>query len=133
MEFVIRIETRLDDRIMWTEEIVRIERDASEIGPEEVGLTLRKGKAVWQRLQDRIVYAQIDVVSATARPCARCGKDKAIKDRRPRKLRTVFGIVPVSSYRYVDCPCCHISGPLKTLGFSGGGSLKGAEESPNLG
>ena len=98
MEFVIRIETRLDDMILWTEEVIK--RDASPIGPEEVGLTLMEGKAILQRLQNRIVNAQIDVVSAAARPCARCGKDKAIKDRRPRKLRTVFGVVPVSSYRY---------------------------------
>ena len=50
MEFRLWVETRLDDRILERELVSRVERPASGIGPEEIGLTLEEGKTVLRKV-----------------------------------------------------------------------------------
>jgi len=66
MEFRIWVETRLDGRILERELVSSVERPASGIGPEEIGLTLEEGKAVLRKAQARIVQTQVDMLSAAA-------------------------------------------------------------------
>ena len=99
MEFRIWVETRLDDRILERELVSRVERPASGIGPEEIGLTLEEGKAVLRRVRARIVQTQVDMLGAAHRGCCQCGRNQRVKDLRTRTFRTVFGNVQVSCRR----------------------------------
>ena len=96
MEFRIWFETRLDGRILERELISSVERPASGIGPEEIGLELVEGKAVLRKVQARIVQTQVDVLSAAHRRCFLCGQNQRVKDLRTRTARTVFGTLEVS-------------------------------------
>ena len=100
MEFRIWVETRLDGRILERELVSSVERPASGIGLEEIGLELEEGKAVLRKVQARIVQTQADVLSAAHRRCFRCGRNQRVKDLRTRSARTVFGTVQVSCRRY---------------------------------
>jgi len=46
MEFRIWVETRLAGRMLERELVVKVKREALEVGPEEIGLSLDEGKAV---------------------------------------------------------------------------------------
>src|SRR3984957_16810199 len=105
MEFRIWVETRLDGRILERELVSSVERPASGIGLEEIGLDLEEGKAVLRKVQARIVQTQVDVLSAAHRRCVRCGRNQRVKDLRTRIARTAFGTVQVSCRRYFRCKC----------------------------
>jgi hypothetical protein len=100
MEFRIWVETRLDGCMLERELVSSVERPASGIGLEEIGLKLEEGKAVLRKVQARIVQTQVDVLSAAHRRCVRCGRNQRVKDLRTRIARTVFGTVRVSCRRY---------------------------------
>jgi hypothetical protein len=99
MEFRIWVKTRLDGRILERELVSSVERPASGIGLEEIGLELEEGKAMLRKVQARIVQTQVDVLSAAHRRCFRCGRNQPVKDLRTRTARTVFGTVEVSCCR----------------------------------
>jgi hypothetical protein len=82
MEFRIWVETRLDGRILERELVSSVERPASGIGLEEVGLDLEEGKAVLRKVQARIVQTQVNMLSAAHRRCFRCGRNQRVKDLR---------------------------------------------------
>ena len=105
MEFRIWVETRLDGRMLERELVSSVERPASGIGLEEIGLDLEEGKAVLRKVQARIVQSQVDVLSAAHRRCCWCGRNQRVKDLRTRIARTVFGTVQVSCRRYFRCKC----------------------------
>jgi hypothetical protein len=87
MEFLIWVETRLDGRILERELVSSVERPASGIGLEEIGLKLEEGKAVLRKVQARIVQTQVDVLSAAHRRCFRCGRNQRVKDpRNPHRM-----------------------------------------------
>ena len=96
MEFRIWVETRLDGRILERELLSSVERPASGIGPEEIGLKLEEGKAVLRRVQPRIGQTQVDVLSSAHRRCCLFGRNQRVKDLRTRTARTVLGTVEVS-------------------------------------
>jgi hypothetical protein len=106
-KFRIWVETRLDDRILERELVSRVERPASGIGPEEIGLTLEEGKAALRKVQARIVQTQVDMLGAAHRGCFRCGRNPRVKDLRTRAVRTVFGTVPGSAiYARINNSTC---------------------------
>ena len=82
-----------------------MEREATGIGPEELGLTLADGKTVLKQVQERIVQIQIEAISAAAKACRNCGRNQRVKDLRKRQLRTVVGAVDVVCRRFVRCTC----------------------------
>ena len=89
MEFRIWVETRLDGRILERELVSSVERPASGIGPEEIGLELVEGKALLRKVQARIVQTQVDVLSAAHRRCFRSGRNQRVKDLRTRIARSL--------------------------------------------
>jgi hypothetical protein len=105
MEFRIWVETRLAGRVLERELVSSVERPASAIGAEEIGLTLDEGKAILRKTQGRIVQTQVDALSAAHRRCFGCGRNQRVKDIRTRLARTVFGTVQVSCRRYFRCKC----------------------------
>lgn len=56
-------------------------------------------------MQKIVVAAQVEEVCTLRRFCNRYHRMLDLKDRRIRKLGTVFGTVPIPSARIVSCPC----------------------------
>ena len=83
MEFIVWVETRLAGKRLEIQEVARVERGATGIGPEELGLTLDDGKTVLKQVQARIVpsrhflqllsafLAQIEAIPAAAKATVR--------------------------------------------------------------
>jgi hypothetical protein len=105
MEFIVWVETRLAGKRLEIQEVAKVEREETGIGPEELGLTLADGKTVLKQVQARIVQIQIETISAAAKACRNCGRNQRMKDLRRRQLRTVFGAVDVFCRRFVRCTC----------------------------
>jgi hypothetical protein len=105
MEFVIWVESRLAGKTLSIQRVASVERSASGISPEEIGLTLADGKTVLKQVQASIVRTQVNVLDTSWRLCRDCHGQHRVKDRRGRELRTIFGIVKISCRRYVRCDC----------------------------
>jgi hypothetical protein len=105
MKITIRVETTTDWDETDTFEICQLERPYRQLGPEKVGLSLAEGKDLLHRLQQIVVAAQAEEVCMLRRFCTRCHRYLELKDRRIRKVDTVFGTVPFRSARIVCCPC----------------------------
>jgi hypothetical protein len=68
-------------------------------------LSLEEGKAVLAALQRHLVAAQADEHCRSRRRCARCGAQRPLKDLRPRRLTSLFGVVAVQAPRFGPCRC----------------------------
>ena len=95
MEFRIWVEVRLAGRVLHRQLVTQVEREATGIGPEEIGLTLEEGKTVLSQVQAGVIHRQVEALQAAHRNCLQCGRKQRIKDRRRRCLRTIFGVVRV--------------------------------------
>lgn len=105
MKVTIRVEITTDWDETETYEICQLERPYRQLEPDKVGLSLAEGKDVLHRLQQAVVAAQAEEVCMLRRFCTRCHRFLELKDRRIRKVDTVFGTVPFRSARFVCCPC----------------------------
>ena len=76
-----------------------------EYSPRTVGLTLAEGKLVLAGLQHDLVQAQTEDHCCRRRRCQRCGTPRPIKDKRSRRLVSLFGTVTVSAPRFEACRC----------------------------
>ena len=103
MEFIVCVETRLDGRVLSVDEVMKIDRPSSGFRPEELGLTLAHGKAVLHEIQKVVVAKQIMTLSVAERICGDCGQRRSIKDARTKRLRSIFGVMKVSSHRLLSC------------------------------
>jgi hypothetical protein len=59
MEFRIWVEARLAGRVLERQLVGQVEREASGIGPEEIGLTLKEGKTVLSQVQAGVIHRQV--------------------------------------------------------------------------
>jgi len=73
--------------------------------PETLGLSLAEAKEVLAGLQRELVQAQTEEYCQSRRRCPRCGAQRPLKDRRPRHLRSLFGVVEVHAPRFIPCRC----------------------------
>jgi hypothetical protein len=105
MEFRIWVEVCLAGRVLHRQLVAQVEREATGIGPEEIGLTLEEGKTVLRQVQAGVIHRQVEALQSAHRKCLHCGRQQPIKDRRRRCLRTTFGVVRVSCRRYFRCRC----------------------------
>jgi hypothetical protein len=76
-----------------------------EYSPRTIGLTLAEGKLVLAGLQRHLVQAQTEDHCRRRRRCQRCGAPRPIKDKRTRRLLSLFGTVNVSAPRFEPCRC----------------------------
>ena len=69
--------------------------ERSPIGHAEatLGLSLAEGKAIQAALQRSLVAAQVDEHCRSRRCCDRCGAQRPLRDLRPRRLTSLFGVV----------------------------------------
>lgn len=105
MKVTIRVEITTDWDETETFEIGQLERPYRQLEPDKVGLSLAEGKDLLHRLQQVVVAAQAEEVCLLRRFCTRCHRFLELKDRRIRKVDTVFGTVSFRSARIVCCPC----------------------------
>ena len=80
-------------------------RQVHEVGASErspaghtaatLGLGLEEGKAVLAAVQHHLVAAQVDEHCRSRRRCDWCGAPRPLKDLRPRRLSSLFGMVEV--------------------------------------
>ena len=70
-----------------------------------LGLTLADAKLVLAGLQRRLVQAQTEEHCEARRRCPRCGAQRPLKDRRARRLQSLFGAVEVRAPRFEPCRC----------------------------
>src|SRR5215218_7899276 len=70
-----------------------------------LGLGLEQGKAVLAAVQRHLVAAQVEEHCRNRRRCDRCGASRPLKDLRPRRLTSLFGVVEVRAPRFGPCRC----------------------------
>jgi hypothetical protein len=56
MEFRIWVEVCLAGRVLHKQLVAQVEREATGIGPEEIGLTLEEGKTVLSQVQAGVIH-----------------------------------------------------------------------------
>jgi len=72
---------------------------------ETLGLTAAEGKKTLAGLQSHLVQAQTEEHCRNRRRCQRCGAQRPLKDIRPRRLTSLFGVVEVRAPRFGPCRC----------------------------
>src|SRR3954468_10318723 len=81
------------------------ERSAARHGTATLGLQLEDSKAILAGAQRHLVAAQVDEHCRGRRCCDRCGAQRPLKDCRPRRLTSLFGVVEVRAPRFDPCRC----------------------------
>ena len=78
---------------------------AAVCSAETLGLRLAEAKQILAALQHHVVQAQAEEYCQARRRCPRCAAQTPLKDRRCRRLRSLFGVVEVHAPRFAPCPC----------------------------
>ena len=113
MRWMVRLEARTDAGEVETTELATVTLPATGSTLADVGLMLAEAKALLARLQASMVRGQVAEYAAVRRACAKCGAKRPLKDRRPRRLQTLFGTVEVEAPRFRACRCVLLVPPLK--------------------
>jgi transposase len=86
-------------------ELLSFSRPAMASTLAEVGLMLAEAKALLAKLQASLLCGQVNEYAAHCRVCPACGVLRPLKDRRTRRLQTLFGTVEVEAPRIRVCRC----------------------------
>ena len=128
MRWTVRLEARTDQGVVKTAELVTFDRPAVDGTLADLGLALAGAKAVLAKLQASMVRSQVVEYAACHRICPQCWVPQPLKDRRSRRLRTLFGTVEVEAPRFRVCRCR----PSAPMVFSPAGALLTARRTPEL-
>ncbi len=85
------------------QEVMAIER--MELVMETLGLNVKEGKALLERVQHLLVAHQVHENLEQHRLCSECGKRHTSKDAGVAPVKTVFGLVEVPNPRWNRCAC----------------------------
>ena len=105
MQWTVRLEARTSAGEVTTTELVTFSRPGVVGTLAEIGLMLAETKALLARLQASMLCGQVAAYVAHHRACAACGVLQPLKDRRTRRLQTLFGTVEVEAPRFKLCRC----------------------------
>ena len=105
MQWTVRLEARTSGGEVTTTELVTISRPVVVSTLAEIGLLLSETKALLAKLQASMLCGQAAAYAAHHRACAVCGALQPLKDRRTRRLQTLFGTVEVKAPRFKACRC----------------------------
>ncbi len=105
MQWTVRLETRTSAGEVTTAELVTFSRTAVASTLAEIGLVLAETKTLLAKLQASMLCGQVAAYAVHHRVCAACGVLQPLKDRRTRRLQTLFGTVEVEAPRFKLCPC----------------------------
>jgi hypothetical protein len=105
MEWTVQLQARSDQGEVTTTELLTFSRPAMASTLAEVGLMLAEAKTLLTKLQASMLCAQVAEHAAACRVCPACGVLQPLKDRRTRRLQTLFGTVAVAAPRIRVCRC----------------------------
>ena len=105
MQWTVRLEARTSAGEVETTELVTFSRPGVVSTLTEIGLLLVETKTLLARLQASMLCGQVAEYAAHHRVCAACGILQPLKDRRTRRLQTLFGTVEVEAPRFKLCRC----------------------------
>jgi len=96
------------ERSQWGDRVAGDQRRRIHVGRLFGGnarLTAAEGKKTLAGLQSHLVQAQTEEHCRNRRRCQRCGAQRPLKDIRPRRLTSLFGVVEVRAPRFGPCRC----------------------------
>src|SRR5918998_5694105 len=131
MRWTVRLEVGADQGEVKTTELVTIDRPVVDGALADLGLALVEAKAVLAKLQASMVRSQVAEYVACRRVCPRCRVPQPLKDRRTRRVQTLFGTVEVEAPRFRVCRC-RLSAPMAEVVFSPVRALLTARCTPEL-
>jgi len=105
MQWTVRLEARTSAGEVTMTELVTFSRPVVVSTLAEIGLMLSETKALLAKLQASMLCGQVAAYAAHHRVCAACGVLQPFKDRRTRRLQTLFGTVEVEAPRFKVCHC----------------------------
>jgi len=105
MQWTVRLEARTSEGEVTTTELVTFSRPGVVSTLAEIGLMLAEAKTLLAKLQASMLCGQVAAYAAHHRVCAACGVPQPLKDRRTRRLQTLFGTVEVEAPRFRVCRC----------------------------
>jgi hypothetical protein len=73
--------------------------------PETLGLSIAEGQKTLAGLHHHLVQAQTEEYCRNRRRCQHGGAQRPLKDVRPRRLTSLFGVVEVRAPRFSPCRC----------------------------
>ncbi len=131
MRWTVRLEARTDEGEVKTTELVAFGRPAMARTLAEIGLALAEAKALLTKLQASMLRDQVAEYAARSQVCPGCGVLRSLKDRRTRRLQTLFGTVEVEAPRFKACRC-RLTTPMAEAAFSPVCALLTARCTPEL-
>ena len=105
MEWVLKLEARSGWGEVETIEVGRLERRVSGLTAEDLGLTLAESKTLLGELARLVLQTQVEEFVTCERVCGSCLGLRRFRDRRTRKIQTLFGTITVDAPRISACPC----------------------------
>jgi len=105
MQWTVRLEAGTSQGEVKTTELVTFSRPAMISTLAEIGLLLAESKMLLAKLQASMLCGQVAAYAAYYRACTACGVLQPLKDRRTRRLQTLFGTVEVEAPRFKVCGC----------------------------
>ncbi len=105
MQWTVQLEARTEQGVVTMTELLTFSRPAMAGTLAEVGLMLAEAKALLAKLQASMLCGQVNEYAAHCRVCPACGVLQPLKDRRTRRLQTLFGTVEVEAPRIRICHC----------------------------
>ncbi len=131
MQWTVRLGARTSAGEVETTELVTFSRPGVVGTLAEIGLVLSETKALLARLQASVLCGQVAEYAAHHRVCPECRVLRSLKDRRTRRLQTLFGTVEVGAPRFKVCRC-RVTTPLAEVTTSPVSALLTARCMPEL-
>ncbi len=104
MRITILLQITGDDGVSRTaEEIASFDKSSERT--EDLGMSLREGKALLATLQNRTVKAQAEAWFQRHRRCPACSTKRCIKGYYPAVFHTLYGDIVLDSPRLYRCAC----------------------------
>ncbi len=131
MQWTMRLEARTSAGEVTTTELATFSRPAVVSTLAEIGLMLAETKTFLAKLQASMLCGQVAAYAAHHRVCSECGVLQPLKERRTRRLQTLFGTVEVEAPRFKVCRC-RLTTPLTEVTVSPVCALLTARCTPEL-
>jgi len=132
MQWTVRLEARTSQGEVTTTELVTVSRPVVVSTLAEIGLVLAETKTLLAKLQASMLCGQVAEYAAHHRVCPECGVLQPLKDRRTRRLQTLFGTVELEAPRFKVCRCRLTTSMAGTVLFSPVCALLTARCTPEL-
>ena len=131
MQWTVQLEARTDQGEVITTELLTVSRPAMASTLAGLGLLLAEAKALLAKLQASMLCGQVAEHVAHSRLCPACGVLQPLKDRRTRRIQTLFSTVELEAPRIPVCRC-RLTATMMAVVFSPVCALLTARCTPEL-